>query len=111
MLPHLAGVYQFGGANYGVFFAYNKYPNGGGLWIAIAMFNYVTGIVEVDQYSYQSNIVFSSGGVRVLALEASPVPVPAALLLLLAGIGAFGLMGRRRKSQSLRLLKFRGGAS
>jgi hypothetical protein len=62
------------------------------------MFNYVTGVVDVDQYSFQSNKAFESGGARVLALEASPVPVPAALPLLLAGIGAFGLIARRRKS-------------
>jgi hypothetical protein len=49
MIPHQAGVYQFGGDNYEILFVYNKYPNGRGLWIAIAMFNYVTGVVEFDQ--------------------------------------------------------------
>jgi hypothetical protein len=90
--------YQYGGVDYEAFFAYKTYPNSGQLYVAIALFNYVTGVVEYDDISFQSTKAFLSGGARVLAIEASAAPLPAALPFLLTGICGLGLMGRRRKS-------------
>lgn len=90
--------YQYGGVDYGAFFVYKTYPNGGRLYAAIVVFNYITGVAEYDDISFQSTKSFLSSGTRVLALEAAVVPLPAAAPFLLAGIGALGLMGRRRKS-------------
>lgn len=91
--------YQYGGSNYGAFFAYKNYPNGGNLFTAIAFYNYTTGLVEIDDVSFQSTRSFLSNGTRVLAIEdLSAVPLPAALPLLMAGLGGLGLAARRRKS-------------
>lgn len=90
--------YQYGGSGYGAFFAYKNYPNGGKLFTAIAVYNYSTGLVEIDDTSFQSTRAFLSGGTRVLAIETASVPLPAALPLLLAGLGGLGLIRRRRKS-------------
>lgn len=40
---------------------------------------------------------FWSGSITVNAIEAAVIPIPAALPLLLSGLGIFGLLGRRRR--------------
>lgn len=99
ILPTQNSGYQYGGSGYGAFFAYKNYPNGGKLFTAIAVYNYTTGLVEIDDISFQSQRAFLSNGTRVLAIEdVSAVPLPAALPLLVAGLGGLGLAARRRKN-------------
>jgi hypothetical protein len=97
VLPTQNSGYPYGGSNYGAFFAYKTYPNGGNLFVAIAVYNFTTGLVQIDDVSFQSTVAFLSSGARVLALETTPVPLPAALPLFMAGLGGLTFM-RRRKS-------------
>ena len=93
--------------------------DGGSIWqslVASATFkvnesgtNFDTvGIAELSGFSVEANVVrFLAGGqtpfddgnsnITASALEVAPVPVPAALPLLAAALGAFGLVGMRRK--------------
>lgn len=99
ILPTQNSGYPWGSSDYGAFFAYKNYPNGGNLYTAVAFYNYATGLVEIDDVSFQSTRSFLSNGTRVLAIEdVSAVPLPAALPLLLAGLGGLGMTARRRKS-------------
>jgi hypothetical protein len=93
--------------------------DGGSIWqslVASATFkvnesgtNFDTvGIAELSGFSVEANVVrFRAGGqtpfddgnsnITASALEVAPVPVPAALPLLAAALGAFGIVGMRRK--------------
>ena len=99
VLPRQNSGYQYGGNDYGAFFAYKNYPNGGKLFTAIAVYNYTTGLVEIDDTSFQSTRAFLSSGSRVLAIaDVSAVPLPAGLPLMLLGLGTLGIFRNYRNT-------------
>jgi hypothetical protein len=57
-----------------------------------------TGTVPALAFAYKSSSTFTTSGAPAIGLEVTAVPLPAALPLLLSGLGGIGVLaGRRRK--------------
>lgn len=58
------------------------------------------GTFNDDVVTYFDNVAFSNGGInKMYDFEVAPIPVPAALPLLLSGLGLLGFLGLRRKAR------------